>query len=315
MEVKPGYKLTEVGVIPEDWEATTIGDVCAFSGGSQPPRFTFRFAPTAGYVRLIQIRDYKSDEYVCYISELLARKRCTADDIMIGRYGPPIFQILRGIEGAYNVAPIKATPNQRADREFFLNVLKQESLFQLIDALSRRSSGQTGVEMPALKAYGLPLPPIAEQRAIAAALSDVDALLGGLERLIAKKRDFKQADMQQLLTGQTRLPGFKGEWEVKRLGDIGTFLKGSGVRKDEAHSGNLPCIRYGEIYTHHNDHIKRFNSWISAEVAATSTRLKHGDLLFAGSGATKEEIGKCVAFVDGCEAYAGGDTVFFDLLA
>ena len=154
MEVRPGYKQAEVGVIPEDWEATTIGDVCTFSGGSQPPRFTFRFAPTKGYVRLIQIRDYKSDEYASYIPESLARKRCTADDIMIGRYGPPIFQILRGIEGAYNVALIKTTPNQGVDRTFLFNVLRQESLFQLIDAMSRRSSGQTGVEMPALKAYG-----------------------------------------------------------------------------------------------------------------------------------------------------------------
>jgi len=64
------------------------------------------------------------------------------------------------------------------------------------------------------------LPRLPEQRAIAAALSDVDALLGGLDRLIAKKRDLKQAAMQQLLTGQTRLPGFKGEWEVNRLGEL-----------------------------------------------------------------------------------------------
>jgi type I restriction enzyme S subunit len=63
----------------------------------------------------------------------------------------------------------------------------------------------------------VPLPKLPEQRAIATALSDVDGLLGGLDRLIAKKRDLKQAAMQQLLTGQTRLPGFHGEWEVKRL--------------------------------------------------------------------------------------------------
>ena len=67
------------------------------------------------------------------------------------------------------------------------------------------------------------VPPPPEQRAIAAALSDVDALLGALDRLIAKKRDLKQAAMQQLLTGQTRLPGFHGEWEVKRLGDLQTL--------------------------------------------------------------------------------------------
>ena len=71
-----------------------------------------------------------------------------------------------------------------------------------------------------LRNYCSPVPPLPEQRAIATALSDVDALLGGLDRLIAKKRDLKQAAMQQLLTGQTRLPGFHGEWEVKRLGDV-----------------------------------------------------------------------------------------------
>jgi len=223
MEVKPGYKQTEVGVIPQDWEAAHIGDVCSFSGGSQPPRSTFKFAPTPGYIRLIQIRDYKSDDFASYIPEPLARKRCTSEDIMIGRYGPPIFQILRGIEGAYNVALIKTTPTPEVDREFFFSVLNQEPLFQLIEALSRRSSGQTGVEMPALKAYGLPLPPLPEQRAIATALSDVDELLGGLDRLIAKKRDLKQAAMQQLLTGQTRLPGWDGAWARLNMADDSTL--------------------------------------------------------------------------------------------
>jgi type I restriction enzyme S subunit len=137
----------------------------------------------------------------------------------------------------------------------------------------------------------------------------VDALLAALDRLIAKQRDLKQAAMQQLLTGQTRLPGFTGKWETKRLGEVGTFLKGSGVKKDESNSGALPCIRYGEIYTRHNDYIKEFHSFISTNVAATACLLKKGDLLFAGSGETKEEIGKCVAFVDDFEAYAGGDIV------
>jgi len=226
MEVKAGYKLTQVGVIPEDWEAVTIGDVATFSGGSQPPRSTFRFASKQGYIRLIQIRDYKTDEYATFIPELMARKRCTAEDIMIGRYGPPIFQILRGIEGAYNVALLKAIPSERIHREFFFNVLKQEKLFQLIDSRSQRSSGQTGVEMPALKGYRLSLPPFPEQRSIATVLSDMDALLRSLDQLIAKKRDLKQATMQQLLTGKKRLPGFDGEWEVKRLGDITEIVMG-----------------------------------------------------------------------------------------
>jgi len=165
------------------------------------------------------------------------------------------------------------------------------------------------LRLPTFQHFLVPLPPPPEQRAIAAALSDVDALVAGLDRLIAKKRNLKQAAMQQLLTGQTRLPGFSGEWKTKCLGALGSFFKGSGVKKDEARSGDLPCIRYGEIYTHHNDYVRSFNSWISREVADTATLLQRGDILFAGSGETKEEIGKCVAFLCNVEAYAGGDIV------
>jgi len=169
------------------------------------------------------------------------------------------------------------------------------------------------IYMPVFKALKIPLPPVEEQRAIATALSDMDALLDGLDRLIAKKRAIKQATMQQLLTGRIRLLGFSGKWVVKRLGDLGTFLKGSGVRKDEAQSGLLPCVRYGELYTHHLDVIRSFNSYISQEVAQSATRIKAGDLLFAGSGETKEEIGKCAAFTGAQEAYAGGDIVILRL--
>ncbi|HNN93820.1 MAG TPA: restriction endonuclease subunit S [Pseudomonadota bacterium] len=165
------------------------------------------------------------------------------------------------------------------------------------------------IYMPVFRDLQVLLPPLPEQQAIASALSDVDALLGALDRLIAKKRDLKQAAMQQLLTGQTRLPGFSGKWETKRLADIGRFIKGRGIKKEEARSGELPCVRYGEIYTHHNDVVRRFNSWIARDVAATATRLHAGDVLFAGSGETKEEIGKAVVFVDQVEAYAGGDIV------
>lgn len=157
--------------------------------------------------------------------------------------------------------------------------------------------------------YKLCIPGLSEQHAIAEALSDVDGLLGALDALIAKKRAIKQAAMQQLLTGNTRLPGFSGEWEMKRLGELGQFLKGSGVARADAQSGPLPCVRYGEIYTVHSDYIRDFHSWISRAVASSATPLQRGDLLFAGSGETKAEIGKCVAFVQEGEAYAGGDIV------
>lgn len=108
---------------------------------------------------------------------------------------------------------------------------------------------------------------------------------------------------------QTEVGVIPEDWQIVPMGSLGTFGKGQGIRKDEASSGDIPCVRYGELYTHHNDIIRSFNSHISPEVAKTSKRLKKGDLLFAGSGETKDEIGKCAAFVDDEETYAGGDIV------
>jgi len=96
-----------------------------------------------------------------------------------------------------------------------------------------------------LVGHPIQLPPLPEQHVIAGALSDVDALLGGLDRLIAKKRNLKQAAMQQLLTGQTRLPSFSGEWEVKRLGDIAEIVMGQSPSSSNYNSTGhgLPLIQ------------------------------------------------------------------------
>ncbi|WP_311882785.1 restriction endonuclease subunit S [Halomonas piscis] len=155
----------------------------------------------------------------------------------------------------------------------------------------------------------VPLPEVGEQRAIATALSDADALIESLDRLIAKKRAIKQAAMQQLLTGQTRLPGFTGEWETKRLGEIGTFYKGQGIRRDDVSDEGVPCIRYGEIYTRYGDCVVAPESSIPEHLSESAFPLRSGDILFAGSGETAEEIGMCVAYLGEQPAFAGGDIV------
>lgn len=227
---KTKYKQTEVGLIPEDWKLTFVDSVFDFSGGSQPPKSTFIFNEKEGYIRLLQIRDYKNDNHKTYIPEQLAQKKCSANDIMIGRYGPPIFQILRGIEGAYNVALLKAIP-KGIDENYAYYFLKQDVLFEFVEKLSQRSSGQTGVDLNQLKNYLFAIPPtLTEQKAIATALSDVDALISSLKKLITKKKAIKQGAMQELLTppnkGGKRLPGFSGEWEEVTLGDIGQCIIG-----------------------------------------------------------------------------------------
>jgi type I restriction enzyme S subunit len=252
--------------------------------------------------------------FVCS-SEVLRCEQFDFDDeavVMAGNNADGIFHLHHFVgKFAARQRTYVITPStDRLDcRWLFLQLTLLQPQFQA--AAIGTTTRYVTIEM--LRSAEIFVPDVNVQRDLAGIFGDVDALLEGLDLLIAKKRDLKQAAMQQLLTGQTRLPGFHGEWEMKRLGDVGTFLKGTGVKKDQAQSGDLPCIRYGEIYTHHTDYIRSYNSWISPEIAATATRLRQGDLLFAGSGETKEEIGKCVAFIDDRAAFAGGDIVILRL--
>jgi type I restriction enzyme S subunit len=101
------------------------------------------------------------------------------------------------------------------------------------------------------------------------------------------------------------------DWKKCTLGELGVFSKGSGVTKAEVRESGFPCIRYGEIYTHHGTVVSAYNSFIDGATAHKSQRIEYGDILLAGSGETKEEIGKATAFMFKDEAYAGGDIVIF----
>jgi type I restriction enzyme, S subunit len=108
---------------------------------------------------------------------------------------------------------------------------------------------------------------------------------------------------------QTKIGMIPNDWSIKDLGDLGQFSKGKGILKDEVKENGFPCIRYGEIYTTHNYIIKNFKSFIDDVTAKQSQEIKKGDILFAGSGETIEEIGKSVAFLGDEKAFAGGDVI------
>lgn len=155
-------------------EKMKIEDVCTFVGGSQPEKSKFIYEPKDGYIRLIQTRDYKTDRFMTYIPEEDAKKRCNKSDVMIGRYGPPIFQILRGLEGAYNVALMKAVPKENILNDYLYYLLKQKNLFLYIDALSSRTGGQTGVDIDSLYKYPVLLPEKEYQKKVVDLLKGID---------------------------------------------------------------------------------------------------------------------------------------------
>jgi type I restriction enzyme S subunit len=153
-----------------------IEDVCEFIGGSQPPKSTFINHYKEGYTRLVQTRDFKTDKFPTYIPTNTTTKFFDKNDIIIGRYGPPIFQIFRGkLEGAYNVALMKAVPKENITNEFLYYFLIQKEVFEYVDKLSARTGGQTGVDLFSLYKYPIHLPEKGVQQKIASVLSALDS--------------------------------------------------------------------------------------------------------------------------------------------
>ena len=174
----------------------TVDDVIEFQGGSQPDKSFFEYEPTENNIRLIQIRDYKTDKYITYIPKSKAKRFCTADDIMIGRYGPPIFQILKGIEGSFNVALMKATP-KKGNREFIRHFLMQDCLLEYLESLSKRTAGQDGIQMDKLKAYPFPYPPMELQEQFADFAKAVEKSKLAIQQSLDKLELLKKSLMQE----------------------------------------------------------------------------------------------------------------------
>ena len=158
------------------------------------------------------------------------------------------------------------------------------------------------VYMPVFEKLKIPLPPLEEQASIASALIEVDALIAALEGMVAKKRDLKQAAMQHLLTGKTRLPGFSGEWEVKRLGDHVRFLKnGTLSRAQLAIDAPVKYLHYGDIHGSTSLWLRPKSAGmpcVDLELVAPLDRLEDGDLIFADASEDLDGVGKSIEIAD-----------------
>ncbi len=236
----PGYKQTEVGVIPEEWEVESLGELSAFVTSGSRGWAQFYSDSGALFIRSQNVRDGRlSFEDVQYVSPPTGaegdRTKVKQDDLLITITGNSVGNVAL-VEQTFDEAYISQHVGMVRLKEatsgaYICRYLSPNSPGNLQIAGSQSGQSKPGLNLQNLKDFSIALPPtMKEQRAIAAALSDVDGLLGALDRLIAKKRDLKQAAMQQFLTGQTRLPGFKGEWVVKTLGEIAKIQRGASPR-------------------------------------------------------------------------------------
>lgn len=310
--VPAGYKQTEVGVIPEDWQCKTLGEMGdVVRGGSprpagDPKYFNGNFIPWLTVASLTNIPSSKIyvTETLTKLTELgsLQSRVLEKGSLIISNSGATlgVAKIL-GIKCCANDG-VAAIINQRiGSKEFLVHYINTQTK-KLQDQIAT-GNGQPNLNTDLIKGIFTPYPPLEEQIAIATALSDVDALIGELEKLITKKQAIKTATMQQLLTGRTRLPQFalredgskKGykqselgeipeDWVAVTLGHIAKFLKGSGLPKSElSESGKYPCIHYGQLFT-------TYGSKIDLVISKTQTvgiiKSQENDILMPTSDVT-----------------------------
>ena len=264
MELKPEFKQSEVGIIPRDWEVTTFSEIFDFRNGVNADKESYGQG-----IRFINVLEPITYSHI-YGPEITGRVTLPKPiaDLYAVRRGDVIFNRTSETQEEVGLAAIylgtervvfggfviRGRPtSERLDPVYAGYALRasfvRSQIIPMGQGAIRANIGQHN-----LRQVLIPIPPISEQTAIATALSDVDALLDGLDRLIAKKRDIKQAAMQQLLTGQTRLPGFEGEWEVKRLGDIAHIKTGTKNNEDKNKDGEYPFFV-------RSAHVEKINSY------------------------------------------------------
>lgn len=286
MEVKPGYKRTNVGVIPNDWGIGLIGDLATKVGSG--------ITPTGGE------RVYKDDgrpfmrsqnvgwgtlllDDIAFIDEQthasFSATEIKLNDVLLNITGASIGRSAIAdtrIEGGnvnQHVCIIRVDANKLSPNYVNLFLLSEMGQKQ-IDSFQAGGNRQ-GLNFGQIKSFRFPLPPLPEQRAIAAALSDVDSLLSALDALLAKKRLIKQGAMQELLTGKKRLPGFSGEWETKKFSDLVTVRK----QKINPHNSkeSLFCVEL--------EHIEQgtgrlIGSTETDDIVSIKSVFRKGDVLF-----------------------------------
>ena len=246
MELKLGYKKTDVGVIPEDWDIKPIRSVCTLINGRGFKPFEWQKSG----LPIIRIQNLNgSDDFNYFKGNYDKKLEVEPDQLLFAwsgsrgtSFGPHVWS---GPLGLLNYHTWKVQIKEaEIDKDFFLYALK--NITSYIEDKAHGASALVHTQKWEMEGFEFIAPSdIAEQRAIATALSDVDALLAKLDQLITKKRDLKQAAMQQLLTGQTRLPGFSGDWGIKRLGDLLKVRHGKSQQNVIATGGIYPILATG----------------------------------------------------------------------
>lgn len=304
MKIGDGYKKTEVGVIPEDWEVKKLDSV----GEILSSKRIFVSDYVEAGIPFYRGKEIKEINKGLKISDLLYIDKDKYNFIKkrfgIPRTGDILISAVGSLGNIYRVPNNKPFYFKDGNLIWVKNIKVSSILLkyllnyfhkQILDTAI--GSSQKALTIIRVSHVQLPIPPLKEQKAIATALSDVDNLIESTQKLIDKKKKIKIGTMQELLTGKKRLDGFSGEWEEKKLGDIVDFYKGKGLSKSEISiEGKYKCIHYGELFTLYKEKIKLiFNKTDNIKNKFLS---KRNDVLMPTSDVTPNGLAKASCILE-----------------
>lgn len=299
--IPAGYKQTEIGVIPEDWEVKRLGDVCEmYSGGTPLTSIKSYYGGDIPWLTSSDLNSgfiYSVDGRITKTGlENSSAKMIDRNTLVLALYGATAGVVgFSKIEGAINQAILAIKP-KKEDSLFLYFYLKYKKKW-IIKTYTQ--GGQPNLSGEIIKSITLSFPKKPEQTAIATALSDADVLIEKLEKLITKKKAIKQGAMQQLLTGKKRLPGFSGEWDVKKLKDVSWFQEGPGVRTNQFTQSGVKLLNGTNIYKGIID-LTTTDRYISEKEAYgpyAHFMANEEDIVIASSGITIDKFEEKIAFV------------------
>lgn len=274
MEVRRGYKQTEVGLIPDDWGVKSLGQLGNPVRGASPRPagdsryFNGSFIPWLTVAALTnipasQINVTETSGYLTYEGSLFSRT-LNPGTLIIANSGATL--------GIAKILGIKCCANDGIAA--ILNISKDICATYLAHSINMKTTylrevvatgnGQPNLNTNLIGGFKIPIPPtIKEQEAISKVLNDIDALIETLEKLIAKNNYLKQGAMNELLTGKKRLSGFSRKWETKKLGDIVKVEKGWLITQNTTVAGQIPVIAGGKEPAYFHNQANRYGKTIT----------------------------------------------------
>lgn len=297
---KQGFKQAKIGVIPEDWHYSKLSEVCVTSSGTTPARSQFDRYFRNGHINWVKTLDLNNSE-ILKTDEQVTKDALAETSLKLY----PVKTVLVAMYGGFNqigrtgILGVPACVNQAITAIQCENKLSPEYLLATLNfrvehwkAVASSSRKDPNITSQDVRDFQVAYPSRDEQEQIAESLSCIDSLIRSLDQLIAKKRDIQQATMQQLLTGQRRLPGFSGKWHAVKARDIGLFRGGSGFpnRFQGETSGAFPFYKVSDMNNEGNEiFMSTANNYIAEDVRKTI-----GAVIFPANSIVFAKVGAAV---------------------